>query len=118
MFLSSHLLSEVEQLCTRVGVVDSGRLVLQDDMMNLRAPTGHVLLRTPDAAKVAALLDGQVVSREGERLVIRHTDAAVLNAMLVGEGVRVAAIDEQRRSLEDVVLDVTGHGSDRIGGAS
>ena len=50
MFLSSHLLSEVEQLCTRVGIVDRGRLVLQDDLANLRAPTGHILVESPDAA--------------------------------------------------------------------
>ena len=37
---SSHLLAEVEQLCTRVGVLDAGRLVLQDDLAVLRAPTG------------------------------------------------------------------------------
>jgi ABC-type multidrug transport system ATPase subunit len=117
VFLSSHLLSEVEQLCTRVGIVDRGKLVLQDDMMNLRAPTGHVHVRTPDAARVAALLDGQVVERDGDRLLVRHADPAALNSLLVGEGVRVTAIAEQRLSLEEVVLDVTGHGSDRIGGA-
>jgi ABC-2 type transport system ATP-binding protein len=116
VFLSSHLLSEVEQLCTRVGIVDRGRLVLQDDLMNLRAPTGNVLVRTPDAASVASLLDGQVLERDGDRLVIRHGDPAALNALLVGEGVRVAAIEQQRQTLEDVVLDVTGHGNDRIGG--
>jgi ABC-2 type transport system ATP-binding protein len=33
---------------------------------------------------------------------------------LVREGVRVSAIGEQRRTLEEVVLDVTGHGSDRV----
>ena len=116
VFLSSHLLSEVEQLCTRVGIVDRGRLVLQDDLMNLRTPTGNVLVRTPDVATVASLLDGQVLERDGDRLVIRHGDPAALNALLVGEGVRVAAIEQQRQTLEDVVLDVTGHGSDRIGG--
>ncbi|HEY7591559.1 MAG TPA: ABC transporter ATP-binding protein [Actinophytocola sp.] len=116
VFLSSHLLSEVEQLCTRVGVVDRGRLVLQDDIANLRAPTGRVLVRSPDAARIVALLDGQVVEHDGEDLVVRHADAAALNARLVGEGLRVAAIAEQRLSLEEVVLNVTGHGSDRIGG--
>jgi ABC-type multidrug transport system ATPase subunit len=115
VFLSSHLLSEVEQLCTRVGIVDRGRLVLQDDLANLRAPTGHILVETPDATKVATLLNGQVTEHDGERLVIRHPDPAELNALLVSQGVRVSAIAEQRRSLEQVVLDVTGHGSDRIG---
>jgi len=114
IFLSSHLLSEVEQLCTRVGIVDRGRLVRQDDLANLRALTGNVLLESPDAAMVVSLLDGQVVERDGERLVVNHSDAAGLNAMLVGHGVRVSAIAEERRSLEQVVLDLTGHGSDRV----
>jgi ABC-2 type transport system ATP-binding protein len=116
VFLSSHLLSEVEQLCTRVGIVDRGRLVLQDDIVNLRAPTGHVLVRSPDAARIASILDGQVVERDGEHLLVRHGDPAALNTLLVGEGVRVSALAEQRRSLEEVVLDVTGHGSDRVEG--
>jgi ABC-2 type transport system ATP-binding protein len=116
VFLSSHLLSEVEQLCTRVGIVDRGRLVLQDDLMNLRAPTGHVLVRSPDAARIASILDGQVVERDGEHLVVRHADPAALNTLLVGEGVRVSALSEQRRTLEEVVLDVTGDGSDRLAG--
>jgi len=42
VFMSSHQLGEVEQLCTRVGIVDRGRLVLQRDLDELRAPTGRV----------------------------------------------------------------------------
>jgi ABC-type multidrug transport system ATPase subunit len=114
VFLSSHLLAEVEQLCTRVGIVDRGRLVAQDSLDTLRAPTGHVLVETPDAAEVVALLDGQVVARDGAHLVIRHADPAGLNSMLVGAGVRVSAIGEQRRTLEEVVLEMTGDGSDRL----
>ena len=49
VLLSSHLLAEVEQLCTRVGVMDRGRLVLQSDVDELRAPTGRVVVVTPDA---------------------------------------------------------------------
>ncbi|TDV57365.1 ABC transporter ATP-binding protein [Actinophytocola oryzae] len=114
VFLSSHLLAEVEQLCTRVGIVDRGRLVVQDDLATLRAPTGHVEVATPDAARVVAMLDGRVVDRDGERLVVRHADPAALNAALVAEGIRVSAIGTRRRTLEDVVLEVTGHGSDRV----
>jgi ABC-type multidrug transport system ATPase subunit len=115
---SSHLLAEVEQLCTRVGVLDSGRLVLQDDLATLRAPTGRVLVDTPDADRVAVLLDGQVEHRDGQRLVIRHADAAALNTRLVGAGLRVSAIGRQQRTLEDIVLAVTGTGSDHVGGSS
>ena len=47
VFLSSHLLAEVEQLCTRVGVLDRGRLVLQDRLATLTAPTGSTVVHTP-----------------------------------------------------------------------
>jgi ABC-2 type transport system ATP-binding protein len=114
VFLSSHLLAEVEQLCTRVGVLDEGRLVLQDDLAALRSPTGRVVLDTPDADQVAALLDGQVEHRDGQRLLVRYADAAALNARLVGAGLRVSSIGPQQRTLEEIVLSVTGAGSDQI----
>lgn len=117
VFLSSHLLAEVEQLCTRVGVVDRGRLVLEDDLSTLRAATGRILVGTPDAAAAVGILDGQLESRDGDRLVIRHGDPAALNALLVEAGVRVTSIHAEQRTLEQVVLDVTGPGSDRFGDA-
>ena len=116
VFLSSHLLAEVEQLCTRVGVLDDGRLVLQEDLATLRAPTGRIVLDTPDADQAAALLDGQVEQRDGQRLLVRYDDAAALNARLVGAGLRVSSIGPQQRTLEEIVLSVTGTGSDHIGG--
>jgi ABC-2 type transport system ATP-binding protein len=114
VFLSSHLLFEVEQLCSRIGIVDRGRLVLQDELDALRAPTGRVVVQSPDAARAAALLDGRVEGRDGDRLVVRHADSAQLNAWLVGEGLRVAEIGPERRSLEQIVLDVTTTSADRI----
>jgi ABC-type multidrug transport system ATPase subunit len=118
ILLSSHLLAEVEQLCTRVGVLDAGRLVLQDDLAVLRAPTGLIAVETPDADRVAALLDGQVEQRDGPHLLVRGQDAAELNARLVGAGLRVSAIGAHQRTLEEVVLAVTGTGSDHIEGTS
>ena len=114
VFLSSHLLAEVEQLCTRVGVLDGGRLVLQDDLAALRAPTGRIVLDTPDADQAAALLDGRVEHRDGQRLLVRCEDAAAVNARLVGAGLRVSSIGPQQRTLEEIVLSVTGTGSDQV----
>ncbi|WP_432824230.1 ABC transporter ATP-binding protein [Dactylosporangium sp. CA-092794] len=114
LLLSSHLLAEVEQLCTWVGIMDRGRLVGQDELAALRAPTGRVVLRSPDAERVVALLDGRVVDRDGDRLAVRHPDAAELNAQLVRAGLRVAEIATERRTLEQVVLERTGAGSDRV----
>ena len=107
VFLSSHLLAEIEQMCTRVGVLDRGRLVLQDDLDAIRKPTGRTVVHTPDAAAAVALLDGRVEMREGDRLVVRGSDAASLNALLVGRGLRVAELAPERRTLEEIVLEVT-----------
>ncbi|WP_433299517.1 ABC transporter ATP-binding protein [Pseudonocardia sp. CA-142604] len=112
--LSSHLLTEVEALCTRVGVMDAGRLVLTDDLETLRTPTGQVLLRSPHPAAVVGLLDGQVVERSGDAVVVREEDPAALNARLVAAGIAVTELTPLRRSLEQVVLAVTGAGSDRV----
>jgi ABC-type multidrug transport system ATPase subunit len=116
VFMSSHQLAEVEQLCTRVGIVNRGRLVKQDDLAALRAPTGHTIVRTPDPDRAVAVLDGQVDHRDADRLLVADTDAAAINARLVAAGVRVSEIIAERRSLEDVVLSVTGAGSDHFDG--
>jgi ABC-2 type transport system ATP-binding protein len=114
VFLSSHQLAEVEQMCTRVGVLDRGRLVLQEQLETLRRPTGRTIVRTPDAASALAMLDGRVEMRDGDRLVVRGTDPASLNALLVEGGIRVSELAPERRTLEQVVLDVTSPGSDRV----
>jgi ABC-2 type transport system ATP-binding protein len=114
VFMSSHQLGEVEQLCTRVGIVDRGRLVLQQDLDELRGPTGRVVLHTPDAGRAATLLGGRVEQREGDRLVVAEADPAQVNAELVTAGLRVTEIGPERRSLEELMLAVTGSGSDRI----
>jgi ABC-type multidrug transport system ATPase subunit len=116
VFLSSHQLGEVEQLCTRVGIVDRGRLVKQDDLAALQAPTGRAIVRTPDPDRAVAVLDGQVDHRDADRLLIADADTAAINARLVAAGVRVSEIAAERRSLEEVVLSVTGTGSDHFGG--
>lgn len=107
IFLSSHLLAEVEQLCTRVGVLDRGRLVLQDELAALQAPTGRTLIRTRDTQRAVALLDGRVEHRQGERLLVRGAAAAELNALLVSGGVRVDELAPERRTLEQVVFAAT-----------
>ena len=105
VLLSSHLLAEVEQMCTRVGVLDRGRLVLQEQLDVLLRPTGLVAVRTPDAFSCASVLGEAVVHVEGERLLVRSDDPAGLNAHLVGHGIRVVEVGFHRRDLERVVLE-------------
>ena len=105
IFLSSHLLAEVEQMCTRVGILDRGRLVVQERLDVLLRPTGLVEVRTPDSFRCASLLGDAVVLVEGERLLVRSDDPAELNAHLVGHGARVVEVGFHRRALEAVVLE-------------
>ncbi len=114
VFLSSHLLSEVEALCDRVGVLDRGRLVAQDDLAALRAPTGRVEVRTYDTAAASALLGYRAEDVGAERLLVRTEDPAGLNAELVRAGVPVEGLAPERRTLEDAVLELTSTGSDRV----
>jgi ABC-type multidrug transport system ATPase subunit len=114
VFLSSHLLAEVEQLCSRVGVLDRGRLVLQDQLATLTAPTGATVVHTPVPDRVRATLDGRVTSIEGDRVVVRGDDPAEVNALLVRAGVPVHALQLERPTLEQVVLAAAGASPDRV----
>ena len=107
IFLSSHLLAEIEQMCTHVGVLDRGRLVLQERLDQLLRPTGLVEVHTPDGAAAARLLGDAVVDRTGERLLVGAEDAAALNHHLVTSGVRVTRLGPYERDLEQVVLEAS-----------
>lgn len=105
IFLSSHLLAEIEQMCTHVGVLRDGRLILQEELDTLLRPTGLVAVRTPDIDVCSELLGDVVASVEDDRLLVRAESPARLNAYLVGEGIRVDEIGPYRRTLEEIVLD-------------
>ena len=119
VFLSSHLLAEVELVCTRAAIVDRGRLVAQDRVEALLGPTGRVLVTTPDvgaAAELAARLPGvHLGERRPDRLAV-HLDGTApeaLNRRLVDGGVRVRELVVERSTLEDVFLRLTaGPGGD------
>jgi ABC-type multidrug transport system ATPase subunit len=118
VFLSSHLLAEVELVCTRAAIVDRGRLVAQDRVEALLGPTGRVLVTTPDVAAAADLAAGLPGVRLGERRPDRltvHLDGTVseaLNRRLVDGGVRVRELIVERPTLEDVYLRLTGSRKD------
>ena len=114
IFLSSHLLAEVEQLCSRVGVLDRGRLVLQDELARLTAPTGATVVHTPAPDRVRAALDGRVSAVEGDRVLVHGDDPAEVNALLVRAGVPVTGLALHRPTLEEVVLAAAGASTDRV----
>jgi ABC-2 type transport system ATP-binding protein len=114
VFVSSHLLAEVEQLCSRVGVLDRGRLVLQDELAALTAPTGATVVSTPEPDRARAVLDGRVTAADGQRLVVRGGGTAEVNALLVGAGVPVTGLQPERPTLEQVVLAAASASADRV----
>ena len=114
VFLSSHLLAEVEQLCSRVGVLDRGRLVLQDELATLTAPTGATVVHTPTPDRVRAMLDGRVTAVDGQRVVVLGADPAEVNARLVAAGIAVTGLELERPTLEQVVLAAAGASTDRV----
>jgi ABC-type multidrug transport system ATPase subunit len=117
VFLSSHLLAEVEQVCTRAAIVHQGRLVAQDRVDALLAPTGRVTVTTPDlpkAAELATALRGvRLGGRHADRLTVQLDGTAPeeLNRQLVAGGVRVRELLVERPSLEDVFLELTAGGA-------
>ena len=113
IFVSSHLLAEVEAMCDRVGVLAQGRLVAEGPPAQLRATGETLRIDVDDRAKAQAILvridgvelDGADV-RAGSvrvRLAEPATPAAV-NAALVTGGVAVSALVPERASLEDVFV--------------
>lgn len=113
VFLSSHLLGEVELVCNRTAIVHRGRLVAQDSVARLLAPTGRLSITTPDPRRALGVLERmpQLARPEvdGSRVHVRldGLNPDSINAHLVQEGVRVSELVVERRSLEQVYLDLT-----------
>ncbi len=122
VFISSHLLGEVQQLCDRVGILEKGRLVYEGDVSGVgdgapeqAGPKGLVVdVGSSDlgALKTAlATVSGASVLGDGEggrvRVSLVGLDAATLNRALVQQGVAVDALVPIERDLEDLFLSMT-----------
>jgi ABC-2 type transport system ATP-binding protein len=119
VFVSSHLLAEVEQICTHLGVMSAGRLVAQGTMAELASTgTSRVHLVTPDGASAAAVLAGLGLEgatvHEQDVLAVLPAGAAPapedVVAALVRAAVRVRGFALERDSLEDRFVALTGEG--------
>jgi ABC-type multidrug transport system ATPase subunit len=118
VFLSSHLLSEVEQLCTHVGIISVGKMVAQGSVEELRG-RGEAMLRveTDDAPGAAKVLDrlgleSIVVTGEAVSAQLDGQRPEECNRELVLAGVGVRSLTTDRRSLEDAFVALTGEGFD------
>ncbi len=118
VFLSSHLLSEVEQICSHVGVMSVGRLVWQGPLATLRAaqePTVRVTTADTEAARrvlTEAGLAGVTVTGDAVTAALGGAAAEPLVASLVAAGVGVRGFAVERPGLEEQFVGLTGGGFD------
>ncbi|MER6327964.1 ABC transporter ATP-binding protein [Streptomyces sp. NPDC001034] len=121
VFLSSHLLDEIEQVCTHAAVMARGRLLAQGAMTELAAGArDRLVVTTPDPAEAARVLKEQGaadVTTDGGQVTGEPPakDLAEVNAALVAAGVRVRGFSLRRASLEDAFMALTGEGFDVAG---
>jgi len=112
VFLSSHLLSEVEQVAGTVGFKTQGRLILQESVRSLLGGDRILRIETSEGERAAGLLEArgsELIDRSEGTLRLRYSnpdemwrDAACVNRALVHAGVDVHAISAEIRTLEHV----------------
>jgi len=109
VLFSSHLLSEVEQLCDHVAILNRGRKIFDGRWDALASEGARYRLEVDDWEKTAAavaradvkILPDEMIELPPER------DVAEVVALLVAAGVKVRAVEPRRRSLEQIYLDMT-----------
>jgi ABC-2 type transport system ATP-binding protein len=114
IFLSSHLLAEVEQVATHIGIIQSGRLRFQGTQEELhRRMEEQIVLGVdkPEKAKVVLQQGGWTAHKNGgHRITVAghgRSDAAMINAQLVREGVNVYHLNLEQPTLEDIFMKLT-----------
>jgi lantibiotic transport system ATP-binding protein len=115
VFLSSHLLNEVEQMADRIGIIENGRLIFQGSPAELQSRfQDYVSVSTDRLEETHVLLQRsgwQAVHRSNHHLSVPvngKSDAAMINAQLVQAGHQVYELNMVHPSLEDIFLTFTG----------
>jgi ABC-2 type transport system ATP-binding protein len=116
VFLSSHLLDEVEKICDAAAIVDRGKVVVQGPIAELASDgANELLVGVDDLGLATATLEDSSLVREvypaddGLRVVLADGfgDSARVNAALVQAGVGVSRLEPVRHSLEQRFLEIT-----------
>jgi ABC-2 type transport system ATP-binding protein len=119
--LSSHLLTEVEELCNRVAIIRKGRIVYEGALAELKAsaPVGGYRLRTTDHTRARIVCSAQrgvsdvhVVDDVELRFVADEETVAALSLALAAAGIGITTLAPESASLEELFLHLTeGDGS-------
>ena len=113
IFLSSHLLHEVERICNRIAIIDQGRLLYQGTVQSLLEGDLQFKIRTDRTEQAFQFLSEGLklpVFKNGNDhlyLKILEADIAAVNRSLVGQGFQVFEISRHASSLEDIYFRLT-----------
>ena len=113
VLVSSHLLSEIDQMATHVGVIADGALVYQNTIDRLHEKSEHHLaLRTLNNPLAQAILthDGVINDLDADEIILpplENEEVAHCVALLTDSGIGVLRIEERRKNLEDIFLELT-----------
>ena len=113
VLLSSHLLSEIEQLCNRVGIIHEGRLLYQGGPAALVTPNRTYKVRVDDLTAAFELVTkepGVTVSRNGNSFLRVNADEesiSAVNALLVSKEIKVYELSPHQETLEEAFLRLT-----------
>jgi ABC-2 type transport system ATP-binding protein len=111
VILSSHLLSEVEQVCDRIAVLNQGRMIFEGKWTDLTGDAIRYRLDADPWEKAAALIATRPeLSLSPERMVtvVQGHDIADLVTALVQAGIKVRAVEPLKQSLEEIYLNLVG----------
>ena len=114
VLVSSHLLSEIDQMATHVGIINQGELIFQDTLSALhRHSRSRLILKTDNHTSALQILSSFGLSAffEEKNLCLKATDnATVIKAvrLLVQSGIGILRLSEQQMSLEDIFLQLIG----------
>ncbi|MEO5511320.1 MAG: ABC transporter ATP-binding protein [Longimicrobiales bacterium] len=124
IFVSSHLLHEVEQTCTHVAIIKKGRILMQGSLASLIGGHTIAVLRADDMERLrtaAASYAGAAsvdVDKEGVIVDLADPNLATLNEYLSSQGVFLSYLAPRKQSLEDVFMELTQGGNRNVGAAA
>lgn len=112
VLVSSHLLGEVEQMCSHVVIIARGRMVFEGDVRSLLSRDVSVVVETNQPAKAAEILVTQgikaLVDAGHVRVPALRSAVPGVVRLLVSAGIDIYAVREEGSTLEDVFLELTG----------
>lgn len=114
VMVSSHLLSEMDQMATDVGIIDKGKMIYQGSLEKLHEQAKSSLrVRVLNQGTAARILDEhrEKYRIEGTDLLLperSEREVADMVAFLAGQGAQITHVEIQQKSLEDIFLALTG----------